>query len=63
MRNKTHAMLYAFSSEQPHGALTAALRGADMAQQDAINREMAAELDEHAAALGVTMPPQGAQQQ
>lgn len=29
----------------------------DMAQQDSINREMAAELDEHAAALGVAPPP------
>jgi hypothetical protein len=34
-----------------------------MAQQDAINREMAAELDEHAAALGVTMPQQVVQPQ
>ena len=37
----------------------------DMAQQDAINREMAAELDEHAAALGVAptaTPPQQQQQ-
>jgi hypothetical protein len=29
----------------------------DMAQQDSINREMAAELDEHAAALGVAAAP------